>query len=85
MIELLKSDDIIIKCGGRFKLTALIQRRWLELLQGAPPLIESKGLSPLETVIREIAEGKIAMDLETEDYDYRSESGGQQEFSSELD
>ena len=37
MIETLKSDDIINKVGGRFKLTALIQRRWVELMQGADP------------------------------------------------
>lgn len=85
MIELLKSDDIIGKCGGRFKLTALIQRRWLELLQGAPPLVEYKGLSPLEVVVKEISEGKVVMELDTQDYDYRSESNQLQEFTSEPD
>ena len=35
MIDTLKHDDLIQKIGGRFKLTALIQRRWLELLRGA--------------------------------------------------
>ena len=28
MIEALRNDGIIDKVGGRFKLTALIQRRW---------------------------------------------------------
>ena len=32
MIEALKSDDIVRKLGGRFKLTALIQRRLKELI-----------------------------------------------------
>lgn len=32
MIPALKSDEIINKVGGRFRLTALIQKRWLELL-----------------------------------------------------
>ncbi len=41
MIELLRNDDIIEKVGGRFKLTALIQKRWLELMRGARPLIEN--------------------------------------------
>ena len=59
MIEMLKNDDIINKVGGRFKLTALIQRRWLQLMQGERPLVESKGLTDLEIVIKEIVEGKI--------------------------
>ncbi len=59
VIDLLKSDDIINKIGGRFKLTALIQRRWLQLVQGARPMVETKGLTDLEVVIKEISEGKI--------------------------
>lgn len=59
MIEELKSDDIINKLGGRFKLTALIQRRWLQLMKGARPMIDPKGLTDLEIVVKEIAQGKI--------------------------
>ena len=33
MIEALKSDEIVNKVGGRFKLTALIQKRMLELME----------------------------------------------------
>ncbi len=64
MIEALRDDDIIKKMGGRFKLVALIQRRWLQLMQGAPPMIETKGLTDMEVVVREIVEGKIDMSLE---------------------
>ena len=63
MIEALKSDEIVRRIGGRFKLTALIQRRWLQLLQGARPMVESKGLTEIEVVIREILDGKIAFEL----------------------
>jgi len=59
MIEALRSDELMDKCGGKFKLTALIQRRWLQLLQGARPMVESKGLTEIEVVIREILDGKI--------------------------
>ena len=59
MIDTLKNDDIIHKLGGRFKLTALIQRRWLQIMQGARPMVETKGLTDLEVVIKEIVEGKI--------------------------
>ena len=59
MIDALKSDEIIKKLGGRFRLTALIQRRWLQIMQGARPMVETKGLTDLEVVVREIVEGKI--------------------------
>ena len=63
MIESLRNDGIIDKVGGRFKLTALIQRRWLQLLQGARPMIDPKGLTEMEVVLREIEEGKIDFEL----------------------
>lgn len=59
MIETLKNDEIIQKLGGRFKLTALIQKRWVELLRGARPMVEAEGRSDLEVVIQEILEGKV--------------------------
>ena len=39
MIEALKSDEIVEKVGGKFKLTALIQRRLGQLMEGARPLV----------------------------------------------
>jgi DNA-directed RNA polymerase subunit omega len=64
MIEALKSDEIINKAGGRFKLTALIQKRWLELLRGARPLVETHGKTELEVVIDEILHGKVQIDYD---------------------
>jgi DNA-directed RNA polymerase subunit omega len=61
MIEAFRHDDIIDKFGGRFKLAALIQRRWLQLLQGARPMVERKGLTDLEVVVKEIVEGKLEL------------------------
>jgi DNA-directed RNA polymerase subunit omega len=61
MIEAFRNDDIIEKFGGRFKLCALIQRRWLQLLQGARPMVETKGLTDLEVIVKEILDGKIDM------------------------
>ena len=53
------------KLGGRFKLTALIQRRMVELIQGAKPLVERKpGQTDMEVVIQEILEDKIGIDYE---------------------
>lgn len=64
MIEALKSDEIVNKVGGRFKLCALIQRRMGQLMDGARPLVERDGRSDLEVVIEEIMEDKIAVDIE---------------------
>ena len=59
MIEILKSDEIINKIGGRFKLTALIQRRLVQLMHGERPMVETRGLTAMEVVVKEILEGKI--------------------------
>lgn len=64
MIEALKHDDIIRKVGGHFKLTALIQKRWLEIMRGARPLVDPAGRTPMEIVIEEIRQDKIAIDQE---------------------
>ena len=63
MIEELKSEEIVNKVGGRFKLTALVQKRLSELLQGSRPLIENtEGKTMLEIVVQEILQDKIAID-----------------------
>ena len=63
MLEDLKSEDIVNKVGGRFKLTALIQKRMNELLQGSRPLIENtEGKTMLEIVVQEIIQDKITIE-----------------------
>ena len=63
MLEDLKSEKIVNKVGGRFKLAALIQKRMLELLQGSRPLIENtEGLTMMEIVVQEILQDKITID-----------------------
>ena len=74
MIEALKSTDIVDKVGGKFKLCALIQRRMVELLQGARPLVDREpGMTDMEVVIQEILEDKIAIDYESSDVPEPSE------------
>jgi DNA-directed RNA polymerase subunit omega len=68
MIEDLKSEEIINKAGGKFKLTALVQRRMAELLQGGRPLIQNiENKTMLEIVVQEILQDKIAIDDGTSD------------------
>jgi DNA-directed RNA polymerase subunit omega len=63
MLEELKSDEIVKKVGGRFKLAALIQKRMLELLQGSRPLIDNtENRTMMEIVVQEILQDKIAVD-----------------------
>lgn len=61
MIEAFKSEEIVEKFGGRFRLTAVIQRRLVQLMEGARPLVEREGRTDLEVVIQEILEDKIEL------------------------
>ena len=62
MIEALKSDQIVDKLGGRFKLAALIQKRLVDVTFGAPLLVERGSKSLMEAVIQEVLEGKISLE-----------------------
>ena len=63
MIEELKDTTILNKVGGRFKLSALIQKRMIELMEGGRPLIEdTEGKTQMEIVVEEIRQGKIALE-----------------------
>jgi DNA-directed RNA polymerase subunit omega len=63
MIEALKSDELVEKVGGRFKLCALIHRRLHQLLDGERPLVERHGRSDLELVMEEILQDKITLEF----------------------
>ena len=69
MIEALKSDEIVNKMGGRFKLTALIQKRLKELLiAGVRRLVEREGRTDMEIVIEEMWKDKITADYSETQY-----------------
>ena len=63
MIDTLKDDTIIKMMGGHFKLTALMQRRWLEIMQGARPMVDELGSTELDVIAREVLEGKITAEM----------------------
>ena len=70
MIEDLLSDDIILKLGGRYRLSSLIQKRMLELNQGARPMVTgAREMTDMEIVIQEILQDKIAIDYDKSDID----------------
>ncbi len=64
MIDALKSDEVVKKVGGQFRLTALVQRRLKELIEGARPLVEVEGKTLVEITIEEILRDKITIDYE---------------------
>lgn len=74
MIEALKDDIIIDKVGGRFKLTALIQKRYFELLQGSRLAVKRKpGMTDLDAIVEEILQDKLSIDYDNSDVPKPSE------------
>jgi DNA-directed RNA polymerase subunit omega len=71
MINALKNDTIMKMVGGRFKLTALMQKRWLELMQGARPLVDSDDKTELDVIAQEILEGKISAEFGDPDAEHK--------------
>jgi len=69
MIEALKSDEIVNKVGGRFKLCVLIQRRLVQLMEGSRPLVPRDGRSDLELAIEEIMRDKITLDFDATQFE----------------
>ena len=65
MIEALKNTELFAKIGGKFKFSALVQKRMLELMEGSRPLIEdTSGMTTIEIVVQEVLQDKIAIDTE---------------------
>ena len=84
MIEDLKDTKIIDKVGGKYKLTALVQKRLTELMEGARPLIENtEGMTRLEIIIQEILQDKITMEFPTSTYTELQRLRQQENYESE--
>lgn len=92
MHEELKEEQIVNKVGGRFKLSALIQKRMIALNQGARPLVDLRTGDRMAIVIQEIMQDKIFLDLSgrvqtreaTEDVE-RGEDGGTVDLTQPAD
>ena len=63
MQDIETEEALVLKVGGKFKLTALMQKRMVELNRGAAPLVEIEGdePDPRAIVVKEILEGKIEL------------------------
>ncbi len=62
MIDELREEVIIKKVGGRFRLSALIQKRMVALMGGSRPLVELSTDDKMQIVIHEILQDKIFLD-----------------------
>ena len=62
MLDEFKEEELVNKVGGRFKLSALIQKRMVALNRGARPLIELNTKNLIEIVLAEILNDKIYLD-----------------------
>lgn len=54
-------EYVIDKVGGRFKLSALLQKRMQQLNRGAPRLVEIETDDPMKIALAELMAGKIAL------------------------
>ena len=66
MYDELKEEAIVNLVGGRFKLSTLIQKRLVQLNQGANPLVDTTSIDKMEIVLQEIREQKIRLDMSNE-------------------
>ncbi len=57
------------RVGGSFRLSVLLQKRIIELVRGAPPVIETgaSAAGPIDIALREILEEKITLEMIPED------------------
>jgi DNA-directed RNA polymerase subunit omega len=60
-------DELEAKVGGRFQLTALLQKRIRELVAGAPRLVDIRSDNPIDVAIEEVRSGKIELVAEDAD------------------
>ena len=65
MYDELKEEEIVRKVGGRFRLSTLIQKRMVQLNQGARPLVELGNEDKMAIVLQEILQDKIFLDQES--------------------
>ncbi len=66
MYDELKEEQIVRKVGGRFKLSTLIQKRMVQLNQGARPLINTTLDDKMAIVLQEILNDKIYLNAAAE-------------------
>ena len=62
MLDEFKEETVVMKVGGRFRLTSLIQKRLVALNRGSHPLVDLPTKNMMEVVVAEILQDKIYLD-----------------------
>jgi hypothetical protein len=54
--------ELSLRLGGRFRLTALVQKRLVQLMrEGSDVIKKNSGGRPVRLVVEEVAEGRLAL------------------------
>jgi len=78
------NEEVLLnKVGGKFKLSALIQKRLRELYRGDKPLVSGKFSSPMDIVLEEILQDKINLEPASEEVE-SPEGETQEEIEGEI-
>ncbi len=54
-------EKLTTKVGGRFRLTALLQKRLAELVRGSPAMVDTPSNNYFEIALAEIEQGRIEL------------------------
>lgn len=61
MLDVDIEDQLVEKTGGKLQLTALMQKRLVELKRGARPLVEIDSVDLQDIVVQEILQDKVIL------------------------
>ena len=59
MLDTTLEDQLLQKMGGKLRLTALMQKRMVELKRGSRPLVQTDEKDLLKIIVQEILQGKM--------------------------
>ena len=64
-MDLKSLEEAKRRVGGSFRLSVLLQKRIIELVRGAPAVVEhaERERGPIDVALREILEGKISLEM----------------------
>ena len=63
-VDRLKEAESMV--GGKYQCSTLVQKRAVELMRGAPPLVDSRGADLAEIALQEVLTGKIELTMPME-------------------
>jgi len=68
-MEFRKLQEAQERFGGPFAMTAILQKRVRELVQGSRPLVETRATRPIDIALDELLEGALTLEHEDDSSD----------------